>query len=73
LIGGKWGRRRAVSPSLVTLNYLYKSMAYNLSVGFMRRFGSVITYLWFLNPEGIICCGYLLASKAGAFVDKEKK
>jgi hypothetical protein len=73
LIGGKWGRRWPTSSSLIPLIYLYKSMTWNLSVGFMRRFGSVITYLWFLNPEGIIYCGYLLASKAGAFVDKEKK
>jgi hypothetical protein len=48
-------------------------MTWNLSVGFMRRFGSVITYFWSLNLEGIACCGYLLASKADAFVNKEKK
>ena len=48
-------------------------MAYNYNVGFMRRFGSVITYLSWFDPVDICFCGYLLAPKPYGLVKKEKK
>ena len=44
-------------------------MAYNHFVGFVRDFGSVITYLEALNPLQMGFCGYLLPSKPCGFVD----
>ena len=43
------------------------------NMGFMRGFGSVITYLLGLKLGLIGFCGYLLAAKPDADVEKEKK
>jgi hypothetical protein len=48
-------------------------MSYAYFVGFMRRFGSVITYFQVLNPGHIGFCGYLLGAKPHSYVEKEKK
>ena len=44
LINGKTSRKGPIFAVLGLENKPYKSMTYFLTVGFMRRFGSVITY-----------------------------
>jgi hypothetical protein len=45
LIDGGEGRKLPKAQLMVAKNYRYKSMGWGIPVGFMRRFGSVITYL----------------------------
>jgi len=60
-------------PSGAGINSAYKSKAYSLTVVFMRRFGSVITYLCLLNLGRIVICGYVLALKPDGREIKVKK
>ncbi len=48
-------------------------MTYVSNVGFIKGFGSVITYLSGLKLGRMCFCGYLLTAKPHAFVEKEKK
>ena len=48
-------------------------MGYMISVGLMRLFGSVITYLLILDQGLTGFCGYLLAPGPNDCVEKEKK